>query len=141
MNPSVPSKPVLEPQSLRVRPKIVTAYLILSLIVSALAAFIFFILTTPLGGSKQEPSGTIPLILLAVLNLGCLVSTIALFFWRKWAGFAIYTLLGLNLLWWGYVFFIESGIQAANIWIFFFLAVFPILLFRWMIQKIWHQLI
>jgi hypothetical protein len=141
MNPSVPSKPGIEPQSLRVRPKIVTTYLILSLIVSALAAFMFFILTTPLGGSKQEPLVTIPLILLSVLNLGCLVSTIALFFWRKWAAFAFYTLLGLNLLWFGYASFIQSEIKAANISIFFFLAVFPILLFRWVIQKIWHQLI
>jgi hypothetical protein len=141
MNPSVPSKPYIEPQSLRVRPKIVTAYLILSLIVTALEAFVYFIVATPLGGLKLEPLETIPYFILAVVYLGCLVSTIALFFWRKWAALAFYTLLGLSLLWYGYAFFIQEEINAANISGFFFLAVFPILLFRWVIQKIWLHLI
>jgi hypothetical protein len=141
MNPSVPSKPVIEPQSLRVRPKIVTAYLILSLIVTALAAFVFFIMATPLGGLRLKPFETIVFVLVAIVNLGCLVSTIALFFWRKWAALAFYTLLGLSLLWFGYVCFNQGKFNTSNISGFFVLAVFPILLFRWVIQKIWHQLI
>jgi hypothetical protein len=141
MNPSVPSKPDIEPKSLRVRPKIVTAYLILSLLVTALAAFVFFIIATGLGGSKPEPLQTIAFFIIAVIDLGCLVTTIAIFFWRKWAALAFYTLLGLSLLWWGYVCFNQGKFDTANISGFFCLGVFPLLLFRWVIQKIWLQLI
>ena len=141
MNISTPSKPVSGPQPLRVRPKIVTAYLILSLIVTTVAAFVFFIVATPLGGLKLGPIGKIPYIIMVVINLGCLVCTIALFFWRKGAALSFYTLLCFSLLWYGYAFFIQGQINTANISGFFLVAVFPIFLFRWVIRKIWLQLI
>jgi hypothetical protein len=141
MDSSTASKPDIEPRSYRVRPKIVTTYLILSLLVTALAAFVFFIITTSMGGLKLKSFDTILFITVAILNLGCLVSTIALFFWRKWAAVTFYALLGLLMLWYGYLFLIQEKISLATISGFFTLAVLPILLFRWAIQKIWHQLI
>jgi hypothetical protein len=141
MNTSTPSKPGIEPRSLRVRPKIVTAYLILSVIVTTVAAFVFFIVATPLGGLKLGPMEKIPYIIMVVINLGCLVCTIALFFWRKPAALSFYTLLCFSLLWYGYVFFVQGEINIANIAGFFSLGVLPILLFRWVSQKIWLQLI
>ena len=78
---------------------------------------------------------------IALVNLGCLVSTIGLFFWRKWAALAFYILLGLSLIWFGALFLIQEGINATTISGFFTLGIFPILLFRWVVNKIWLKLI
>ena len=141
MNPSDPAKPDFEHQPLRVRPKIVTTYLILSLLVTALATFLWFMLTTPASGMNWEPIETMAFFFIAFVNLGCLVSTIGLFFWRKWAGLAFYILLGLSLIWFGTLFLIQEGINATTISGFFTLGIFPILLFRWVVNKIWLKLI
>jgi hypothetical protein len=141
MNPSIPTEPGITPRSGRVRPKTVTAYLILSLIVTAIAALVFLIVGSPLGGLKLERLETIPFMIMLVINLVGLVATIALFFWRKWAAIVFYILLGLSLLWFGYSFLIQEGLNLFNIAGFFCLGILPILIFRWAIQKIWLQLI
>jgi hypothetical protein len=139
----IPSAPLTQgnaPQAKRTRPKLVTTYLVLSLVVTAISILIFLIVGTPLGGLNLEASETIPFILMVVISLGCLVATIMLFFWKKWAAIAFYILLGMALLWYGYAFLIQEGLSTINIAGFLVLGVFPIFLFRWVSSKIWQQL-
>jgi hypothetical protein len=141
MQPSDSSLSNIENKSVPARPKIVTIYLVLSLIVTALVTLVIFIITTPAAGLHLTPAESVPYYLIALVNLGCLVSTIALFFWRKWAAIVFYILLGLSLLWFGYTFLVQEGLSTFTVSGFLALGVVPIFIFRWVVGKIWSRLI